>query len=140
MTIPSTIRKLFEANDTAIATATRPTTSDAFPIARLPMAANAASNLARDLDTHLPERMSSADHATVARLIAARSMQAASTYAWLAHTLATEPHDWPAIVGRIEALVSIEQDTELLKVELLRHRLDRLRDAIDTQFGKRSLS
>lgn len=144
MTIPSTIRNLFDpatrsAGSDAL-TGPREHARDAYPIARLPVLANAASNLATDLDTHLPDRLSSTDHATVARLIAAKAMQEAAAYAWLAHTLATEAHDWPAIVQRIEALVCIEHDKEALKRELLRHRLERLRQAMSAQYGRRSPS
>lgn len=110
----------------------------AFPAARLPVMANAASNLARDIDTHLPDNLTTCDHATVARIVAAQHLRIAAAYAWLAHTFADSPHapDLDELMGRLEAIIAaatpLERGTEELQRRLPmvhEHAMDRMERA-----------
>ena len=94
----------------------------AFPAAQLPVLANAASNLARDIDTHLPDNLTTCDHATVARIVAAQHMRMAAAYAWLAHTFADSPHapDLDELVARAEAIIAAATPLESAAEELQR--------------------
>lgn len=94
-----------------------------FPSTRLPLLANAAANLALDIDTHLPDNLTTCDHATVARMVAAQHLRMAAGYAWLAHTFAAAPRHEPdldELVIRLEAIIAAATPLECATEELQR--------------------